>query len=296
MSFNSPNTFIIGVQKAGTTALYDWLSQHPDIYAPSDLKDFHFFSIDKYYKKGEQFFYEKYRDQNIQKIKLSAGVNYIQFKFAIERIKKYNKDSKLILVLRDPVKRAFSAYNYFFKLGIENLSFNDSLKRELNGENNSILEKSNLSYINHGKYFEKIKMLYQHFQEDQVLIMFYEEIIADKEKAMNNIFQFLEIEQSVKINFTFKNQTGKPIFRGINKILLSDNYLKSFLKYIGINKLLSYEKANRYIQEIIRINTNNANKAEINIEQYQLIKKYFEKDVAHLSTLLNKDLNTLWKF
>jgi len=73
------NTVIIGIQKAGTTSFYDWLGQHPDIYAPVKAKDFHFFSNDKHFNKGINNLTDKYKDYKNEKIILHSGVNYSYF-------------------------------------------------------------------------------------------------------------------------------------------------------------------------------------------------------------------------
>src|SRR4051794_23774070 len=106
------NCFLIGVQKAGTSSFYNWLSQHPQIEAPQEMKDTHFFSLAKYYEKGNNWVESFYNSREEARVRLQGAVNYIFLDEAPIRIKNYNSESKFILILRDPVKRAYSAFKY----------------------------------------------------------------------------------------------------------------------------------------------------------------------------------------
>ena len=291
-----PNTYIIGVQKAGTTAFYDWLGQHPDVFAPNEIKDIHFFSLDEYYNKGIDYLKSFYKSSNSQKIFLNAGVNYIFFPYSLERIKEISEAGKVIL--RDPIKRAFSAYNYFHKLGQENLSFEDALNRERNNEISDSIEKACFTYLEHGRYVKQLKSLFNIFSKEQVKILIYEEVIRDKDRYMAEVFEFLKIDTSFKCNYTTVNKTGKPIFRGINRLLLSDSsFKKLFQKIFPYKRIFSLKFRNKISKSLIEINTNkNKNIRNLNIEQYQMLRKEFESEINELSIMLDKDLENIWSF
>jgi hypothetical protein len=118
---NLPNFILIGVQKAGTTSLYDWIAQHPDVYGPKGMKDFPFFCNDEYYKNGLKWFSKFFRDHHGEKIIFHGYVNYIYNNMSAQRIYDYKKDIKLLLILRNPIERAYSAFWYMRKIGIETL-------------------------------------------------------------------------------------------------------------------------------------------------------------------------------
>jgi hypothetical protein len=92
-----PNAFIIGVQKAGTTSLFNWLSQHPEVCAPEAMKDFHFFSNDEHYFKGQQFYLKNFEHCKDSKIILGGGVNHMYIKKSAKRIFEFNKESKFYI-------------------------------------------------------------------------------------------------------------------------------------------------------------------------------------------------------
>src|SRR3954447_16033062 len=110
-----PNAFIIGVQKGGTTTLDDWLSQHPQIYCYDSLKDVHLFGVlnnDEIEKK----LLEEPCEYNIEPVVLQSAVNYIFYPQLLCAIKENCSDAKLIVIIRNPVDRAISAYSYFKKM------------------------------------------------------------------------------------------------------------------------------------------------------------------------------------
>ncbi|MEL6987763.1 MAG: sulfotransferase [Bacteroidota bacterium] len=292
-----PNTFIIGIQKAGTTAFYDWLTQHPDVFGPEEVKDLHFFSLDQYFNQGIGLLEKIYKGYENQNVILNAGVNYINHGFALKRIRDFNPNVKLIVIFRDPVKRAYSAYNYFFKLGFEGLSFDQALEREKKKAFEDPVEQANFTYMDHGFYAEKLNTLFSIFPKEQIKFLVYEEVIKNKQEAVADIFKFLEIDNSFQCDFTTKNKTGQPLFRWVNKLVFGDNALKRFVKSVfRYDKLISLEKRNKIAQKLIKINTQSNKSNGLNEDKYNELRKHFESDINQLSEILNKDLNQIWKF
>src|SRR5690554_2130252 len=108
------NVFLVGAQKAGTTSLYEWLGQHPDIEAPQEIKDYHFFTNEALFDKGVPQLERFYSAD--KPVRVHSAVNYLYFyKEAAARIYEYNKEAKIIICLREPVARAISAYKYCVK-------------------------------------------------------------------------------------------------------------------------------------------------------------------------------------
>jgi len=132
-----PDFLIIGAQRCGTTSLFNYLSQHPDIY-PSFPKEVHYFS--NYYKKGTAWYrshfpltwQKKYREL-VQGRKFMTGEAtpyYFSHPHAPRRIFNALPKVRLFLLLRNPVDRAFSHYQYEVKMGIESLSFEEAIDKE----------------------------------------------------------------------------------------------------------------------------------------------------------------------
>jgi hypothetical protein len=187
----SPNTFLIGVQKGATTSVYNWLSQHPEICAPVALKDFEYFTRKEYFTDKNllnSFYKEVY---NYEEIIMQGSVHYIFFEQALKRIKEYCSDAKFILILRNPVDRAISAYHYAVKFNYENLSIEEAFaKEEERLKSDDIRILSELTYKEHGLYYKQIKKFYEYFDENQIEIQLYEDVSKRPEEVTKSIFIF----------------------------------------------------------------------------------------------------------
>ncbi|MCB0401870.1 MAG: sulfotransferase domain-containing protein [Flavobacteriales bacterium] len=127
-----PSVLLIGAQKAGTTSLFSHLIKHPQICAPVS-KEIFFFNDQNNYQKGLNWYRAHFPLKSTledSKITLDGSANYFESKDAPARIKKDLPGAKLILLLRNPVDRAYSHYKMAVELGFEKLSFQDALAAE----------------------------------------------------------------------------------------------------------------------------------------------------------------------
>ena len=281
-----PNTFLIGVQKAATTSYYNWLSQHPEISAPVGLKDIEFFIRPEYYQdKGFEFLSERYgKEYKDEKIILQGCVHYIFFEEAISRIKDLNKNAKLILILRNPVERAISAYNYAKKFNYESLSMKDAFKQENKRmESNDIRALSELTYINHSLYYKQIKTIYKYFPKNHLHIIFYEDIKADAQKEIKKTLDFLKVDNKFQIDFKIYNNTGKVRNKTFQRIVFGDNLIRNFFVRKILKKILSENLTKKARWGIMDLNTKKQNSNyleeidnDFKRELYNLLKEDIE--------------------
>ena len=197
-----PDLIVIGVVRSGTTSLYHYLSQHPSV-VKSAYDELGYF--DSNYKLGlnwyKSFFpsiFEKKKVMQKNKKFMTYDVTpfYIYHEKAPERIHQILPNSKLIIILRNPVDRSYS--NYF--LGNQKKNFEEIIadeKKILNKINkNNVDEYYNFvhtSMLARGFYAEQLENWYKSFSKDQILIIKSEEFATDTNKIMNNIFDFLEL-------------------------------------------------------------------------------------------------------
>lgn len=297
MKTNKINCFLIGAQKAGTTTLYSWLSQHPEIDAPEAIKDFHFFTSDEYFPKGTKWFESLYKNENTP-VRINGAVNYILRPEAPQRINTYNADAKFILVLRDPVKRAYSAYQFFKKLNREKHSFQEAIKREKSGALTNWNEKDDFAYVEHGLYFEQIEHWFTYFEKDKFLILIYEELFKDPEVYLPEIFNFLNVKSDFMPELKTKNVSGEVKYKWLNKLIYDEkSILKQFVNKTGAKKLVPLEWRGSFLNKFRDINTkNNSVSGKISQQEYEQLCPLFNKDIQNLSKLLNKDLKKVWKY
>jgi len=277
------NACIIGVQKGGTSSLYNWLSQHPQIEAPNHFKDFPYFSEEKYFGKGFNSLESSYKDSN--SIKLMGHVHYIFFKDSLQRLHDYNPKLKLILVLRDPVERLWSSYQYAIQKGLEQDVLRDAIDKENLRLEGTVLEKRELTYFAHSKYLDQIKSLFDVFDRGQVKILLFEDLTENPQEQTKEIFEFLNVTEDFLPNFKHVNKTGKPLSKSLNRFIQKGGGVKSLLKVIPLKYRTQIRKW------IISINQTDSVKTKIEPQINESLYTEFSKDNSEIQNLIQKDLS-----
>lgn len=203
MKHMQPSFLIIGVQKGGTSALYGYLVQHP-LIVPSKIKEIQFFNNKNNYVKGNKW-YEAHFPLKIKvkpnSITFEATPDYIFASRSPERIFQYNPKIKLLIILRDPVERAYSQWNMFrsyinskeFYPLAEKNSFEDVVASELQTIKNSSELRGKMNYIRRGIYIEQIERYIQFFPRNQIYILENEAFRKNTIFYLNEILDFLEM-------------------------------------------------------------------------------------------------------
>ncbi len=289
-----PNVHIIGVQKAATTSLFYWLGQHKDIYAPLSAKDYPIFSDDRLWEKGLDDYTKLFSDREKQRVILAGSVHTLKFDYAGRRLFDVFPDSKLIVVLRDPVDRLLSAYNYRSKAGVEPFEFTKALSQEkLRSKCSSFEDRSGGAYVEHGFYCSQLKKILKYFPSNQLKIVWFEDIINTPEVVVKDIFQFLNVESDCQILFKKKNVTGKIRNQWFFNLCFGQNKLRKWLVENILGKAISLEKRTKIRHWLKEKNTSHSKKIDpIGFSRTELISIYRE-DIKCLESLTGRDL-TSW--
>lgn len=232
------NLLIIGTQKAGTTSLYEYIKQHNDIYF-SDIKEVTYFVQDELYSKGEEYYHSFFQSHNNEQVSASAYVHMLPCQKCPERVKVYNPDMKFIVMLRDPVERAYSAYKYAIKNGWEDEknSFEDTIELE---KERIKKEQYDLTYFYNGLYTKHIVHWQKYFPEKNFLIIQDTELKNNSKEVLKKVFSFLEIEdlsESIDTSKEF-NKAGVVRSKELQSFLLSKNSkLKKIIAFFLPRKL-----------------------------------------------------------
>jgi len=199
---SQPDFLIIGAQKAGTTSLYNYLVQHPQIVGNRSWKEIRYFDLPENYSRGFGWylgnFPSKLRKGN--RLTFDASPSYLYFDHIPELIQQDLGDIKMIAILRDPVARAYSAwqmYHSFFDNPHQSLreitdtrKFSEAIEDEMNG-------KSALypyDYIGRGKYLHQLKNYYHYFDSSKLLLINFDHLKKDISSVLERVCNFLEIE------------------------------------------------------------------------------------------------------
>jgi hypothetical protein len=193
-----PDFLILGAQKAGTTALYDYLHRQPAISGPA-WKEVSFF--DRHWTRGERWYRGNFPRRAAEHVG-EASPGYLFHPDAPRRVRELLPDAKLVAVLRDPVARAYSHYRHEVALGREPLSFEDALAAEderMAGELERMAADPayfsyawwNWTYRARGLYAEQLERWYAAFPREQLLVVTNDELAEDTAGTVARVCAFI---------------------------------------------------------------------------------------------------------
>lgn len=194
-----PGFIIIGAQRCGTTSLYNYLIDHPGVGAAT-RKEVHYFDL--YYDKGLDWYLTNFPEREAAAVTGEASPYYLFHPHAPRRVWQTMPHVKLIVLLRDPVDRAFSHFHHEVRLQRETLSFEEALATEnerLRGEVDKILANENyhsfnhrhFSYLSRGVYADQLSAWTGLFPRDQMLLLRSEDLYKDPFAAFSRVTRFL---------------------------------------------------------------------------------------------------------
>jgi hypothetical protein len=189
------NFVVAGVQKAGTTAIHDFLAQHPHVALLRD-QALHFFDKEEHFFAGEPDYRVLFGNFDPGWRWRMAGevtADYLYYPRALERIARYNAKMKLVISLRHPVERAFSQWNMRREKGQEPLEFIDALKRDQ--EIGIWKGPRGNAYLARSLYAPQLEKIFQLFPREQVFIIKYENFRADPFPLLDRMFDFLGLRR-----------------------------------------------------------------------------------------------------
>jgi hypothetical protein len=243
-------------------------------------------SYGKSIKDYEKLF--EYVDASKHKAIGEVCTTYLHFSNnVIPNIKKYIESPKIIIILRNPVDRAFSYYMHNIRDGDEILSFEDALDNESwRIENNQWLS-FRLKTL--GLYAEHVENYKKSFPDVKVII--YEDMLHDMQSTVNQIFEFLNIgKHEINIQERY-NISGIPKSKLLHNMSHGHNFFSKVL--LKVSGVLINKKTIKKIQNYV--DKKNLKKVDMNINTRQELEKYFYNDVKTLSNMLGIDLNEKWK-
>jgi hypothetical protein len=173
---------IAGAQKSGTTALALYLSDHPEICVPSKEKELHFFDRDRNFLAQsidyDAVYHVFFEPQPGHRVFGEATPDYLYWPSAAERMARYNPALKLIIVLRNPVTRAFSHWNMGRHVGRDPLAFLDALHAEPERARTMPAQRAmRFAYLGRGFYAQQLTRLWNHFPRRQTIVFRTEELL-----------------------------------------------------------------------------------------------------------------------
>lgn len=304
-----PNLIIPGAQKSGTTFLAALLSQHPEIFVPR-VKEPAYFLKNTYptihwpngrirkYAFGDKKAYLSLYDDAPTNIswKVDASTGYLTHKAVSETIASTCGDCKIIFVLRNPVDRAISAYKYHRQLDQEDAKdFTTAISKQSENSENLVFPQP---YIETGFYSQHIANWSQLFGEENIFILFFDDLKKDPVESLNKVCHFLNVSPFEFDLKAEKNESGYAptgIKRTIQKILISgnDNALRKFLRSLIPADIR--QKLRDKFKSLLKSKRPPQEQHELSPIEKKAILNLFMSDIEKLEKMTGRDLSS-WKF
>ncbi len=291
-----PDFILIGAAKSGTTALFYYLSQHPDVFA-CPVREPNFFALEGAaldfagpgdeetvgrHSVTERDAYEAlYADAQDGKITGEVSPLYLYHPKAAANIAAHRTDCKLIVVLRDPVARAYASYLHLRRDGREPCtSFEEALTMEAQRQNWEHL----WHYDAMGRYAEQLGRYLEHFPREQLLFLLHEDLRTSPAATLDACFNFLGIRPDFEPDFSRRpNRSGIPRFQALQNFMKGQGALKRFLV-----RVLPEQIRGRLVSGVQHINLA---QPVISETTAQKLRAGYREDIQRLQDLIGRDLS-----
>jgi len=286
--------FIVGAQKAGTTSLHKYLGNHPDIYMP-DNKEINFFANDREYAKGFAALESQFRGYSGERLKGLSHVQLIYRPQAPRRLYEHNPQAKIVVILRNPIDRAYSAYWYARRNGVEPCeTFELALGRDKTlGDN--YFDQADFAYLDHGRYVEQLRRFAPYFSRENTYIILTEDL-GEAEEFWPDFLAWLGVDTDVAAlrldkKHNVSSMPKNPTFQRLVKA--SDSKLKRVYKRVipqRVRKIVT----EKITEPLINRNLQPFEYPPMHDETRNTIRHYFQECNEELAEYIGRDLSG-WK-
>jgi len=298
-----PNFFIVGAPKCGTTSLDYYLSQHPDIFVAR--KEMQFFGSDlcfgsQYYRRDQEAYLAEFSNWSDQLCAGECSVWYLLSRLAASEIKAFNPESRIIIMLRDPVAMLTSLYHQFRADGNECLAtFEEALaaepdRREGRRFSRQTYLRQALDYRAAARCTDQVQRYFDVFGRERVHVVIYDDLVADTAGVYRKALDFLGVP-SRPVNVDFAAMNGHHTVKSTAfRAFLQDPLVRGTA--IALRKHVPEPVFNLVRNVGLRLSELNGKEAKRNPVAADLqlqLRREFAPEVERLSALLDRDL-THW--
>ena len=199
-----PNLFIVGAPKCGTTSLYEYLRRHPDVFFPK-IKEPNFFAQDLEIRSypdivSSEDFLALYKDVKTESILGDASQFHLFSKQAARKIKEFNPDSKIIIMIREPASMIHSLHNQYLSTGDEDvrdfhraIALNEERRNGIRIPDRTLFPRC-MAYFDIARYAAQIRRFYQAFGKTKVRVVLLDDFKQNTRETYLGVLDFLKIE------------------------------------------------------------------------------------------------------
>lgn len=291
-NYQTPNFFILGAAKSGTTSLYEILKHHPQIHM-SFVKEPMFFSRDDYYANGIEWYGRTFFPEAPKtRWRGEASPHYLYWADKVApriRASLESKDLRFVVALRDPVTRAYSWYWNMIKEGEEKLSFEEALaleeERLQQHEDLQIRGSMIYGYQKGSLYANQIREYLRHFPKAQFFFILQEDLQNPQSPALQSLYSFLNIEPQTS-TLVKSNPSVQPRLPKLQSWLRNNSPIKEVFK-----RVIPFGLRHSVKTYLMEKNSRAFSYPPMLAETQAMLRSRFAEEVSELQSLIDRDLS-----
>jgi len=292
-----PNFLCIGAPKSGTTSLYDVLKQHKDVFLPT-FKEPHFFDSNKSWNKGVEWYQSSYYAKASHQCVGDFTPTYLSNNLAPGRIRKVlGNQVKFVVILRNPIDRAYSHYLHTKRDQHENLSFIEALEEEEQRlhkyrKENDHIGMIRFAYQEQGMYAKQLERYFKLFDRGQFYITTFDNFVSKQEQVIKEVCAFLGLQDQEGMQYVLQsNKSSEARSVALKNLIKKPSMIKKLAKWLVPSFAIRQELRN-YVQAL---NNKSIEKKPLpEIDRKNCYQRYFKQEIQSLEDLLSINL-TNWK-
>ncbi len=285
---------IIGAQKAGTTSLYDYLAQHPDVYLPAEKENL-FFSREDLYRRGDAYLRHYYRRYAGERVCGHAYVHLLVIPESAPRMWEYNSAMRLIAVLRNPIDRAYSGYWQARRTGVERCaSFEEAIAQEPARLARPPATRVPLAHRARGDYVALLQPFLEQFPRHQIRIVLFEDLIEMTADTVGQVVTWLGLDPEVGgLDFSQpSNPASMPRLPWLQHQALSPSpIIKRVYRTLIPRQAWRHALRERVVRLVNKANLVPFDYPPMKPETRAALRAYYQPGIAQLAGLLGRDLS-----
>jgi len=304
-----PNLFIVGHPRSGTSSLHRYLKQHPDIFMTA-IKEPNFFArdfrneSDNFHKKKLYFPYRSesqylrlYKKWTDEKVAGEATATNLCSKVSAQEINRFNAESKIIMMFREPIEFLHSFHSAArFALGEHLDDFKSAISAEKDRKNGRgfskrVIAPSWLFYSEFVKYTEQISRFWSYFDQEQIKIIIFDDFKINTPGVYREILGFLKVDPNFSPDFDIVNPNKQLRWPLLKKYTLDSPYFRKTLRMFFSDDIYAGLK-NFYKNKMVKYVPRPILEEEFKLE----MMKKFKPEVVKFGGLLKRDLVSLWGY
>jgi hypothetical protein len=273
-----PGGVLLGASKSGTTWLWDCLRKHPEIYVPEQPKELHFFS--RKYDRGLAWYADHFRESHASQVSVDNSPSYLVDPSVPPRLKRTLPDSRLMILLRHPIERAYSHYCMLLQGG----KVTDSPEAELS-------EQSAL--VGYGFYAAHLERFMQFFPSSQIMVRLHDDIQCNSSSVVSDFYRFLGVDGDQLPGSQTRRvhpRRPRPRFQSLyNAGVRAVHGVSNVSPYIG-SKLMDL-RATKVVERAHFLASSGVPYPPLSPEAWHEMLSLYADDIERLEDILSRDLS-----